>query len=137
MLDWIKKTFGGEQPKTVGDVFEAYGALLERYPTAILDSSMLPMSKTKMKVMLKAQYAKALSLGMGNQFEVGFMFLSKFQDGVGPAPIDCTLSDGDPLANMNADQAKLDKWLSWERLSLVESEVLMAEWKRFKEGEPI
>ena len=54
MLEWIKKTFGGEQPKTLGDVFEAYGALLERYPTAILDSSMLPMSKAKMKVLLKA-----------------------------------------------------------------------------------
>jgi hypothetical protein len=32
---------------------------------------------------------------------------------------------------------KLDKWLAWEKLSLAEAEILLAEWKQFKEGEPI
>lgn len=134
MFGWLKK---GSEPKTVGEVLDAYGALLENYPLAIMDVSMLPTSKTKMKALLKAMYAKASDPAQQNWIEVGFMFLSKFQDGVGPTPIDGTLSSGNAKTNMQADMAILDKWMPWEKLSLAESEILLAEWKRFKAGEPI
>jgi hypothetical protein len=33
--------------------------------------------------------------------------------------------------------AILDKWKPWANLAYAEMEVLFAEWRRFKEGEPI
>jgi hypothetical protein len=115
----------------------AYGELLEKYPLSILDISMLPIPKAKMKVVLKALYAKTSNVEQKNLLEVGFMFLSKFQDGVGATPIDGKLMHGDVKANLKANMAILDKWRSWEKLSMAEMEILLAEWKRFKEGEPI
>jgi hypothetical protein len=65
------------------------------------------------------------------------MSLSHFQDGVGSVPIDGTLRAGTSKEDMAADRKKLDKWLPWAKLSLAEAEILLAEWQRFKEGEPI
>jgi hypothetical protein len=148
MVGWLKRTFGGEKPKTIDEVMSAYGALLEKYPLAIMDIAMLPMPKTQMKAMLKALYARAKTAADQNTLEVGFQFLSKFQDGVGATPIDAVTFDGKPALarhhdadlgrGLDADDiAKLDKWLAWDKLSLAETEILMAEWKRFKAGEPI
>ena len=135
MFDWLKSVFAKKQ--TVADAIGAYGALLENYPLAILDISMLPTSKTNMKVLLKALYAKTTDAKFANHIEVAFMSLSKFQDGVGSIPIDGTLSAGTSKADISTDMKKLDKWLSWQKLSVAEMEILIAEWKRFKEGEPI
>ena len=137
MLDWLKKALGGEKPKTVWDVMDAYGALLETYPIAILDISMLPLPKTQMKVLMKGLYAQARTPDAMNTIEVGFMFLSKFQDGVGAAPIDGRWTAGGSKADLSSNMLALEKWMAWEKLSLAESEILMAEWKRFKLGEPI
>ena len=90
-----------------------------------------------MKVLLKSLYAKAANEKLQNHIEAGFMFLSKFQDGVGATPIDGKLIGGDVKANLKANMAILEKWTAWEKMSLAEMEILMAEWKRFKEGEPI
>jgi hypothetical protein len=136
MIKWLKQIFGGERQQTVADVMATYGGLLEKYPLALLDVSMLPTSKTKMKALLKALYAKARTAEQRAWFEAGYMFLSKFQDGVGTTPIDNTLPKGDTKADLEAGAAKLDKWLQWEKLSLAETEILMAEWMRFKTGEP-
>jgi hypothetical protein len=135
MFDWLKSVFA--QKQTVADAIGAYGALLENYPLAILDISMLPTSKTNMKVLLKALYAKTTDAKFANHIEVAFMSLSKFQDGVGSIPIDGTLSAGTSKADISTDMKKLDKWLPWQKLSVAEMEILIAEWKRFKEGEPI
>jgi len=86
-------------------------------------------------VLLKALYAKAASAEMQTYFEVGFQLLSKFQDGVGATPVDAVISGG--KLPVQADLDKLDKWLAWHKLSLAETEILMAEWKRFLAGEPI
>jgi hypothetical protein len=137
MMRWLKRTFGGDQPKTVGDVMSAYGELVEKYPLAILDTSMLPIPKAKMKIVLKALYAKASNLEQKNLFETGFVFLSKFQEGVGATPISGELMHGDTAANLSANMATLDKWMPLEKKSITEMEILLAEWKRFKEGEPI
>jgi hypothetical protein len=135
MFDWLKSVFA--KKPTVADAIGAYGALLENYPLAILDISMLPTSKTNMKVLLKTLYAKTTDAKFANHIEVAFMSLSKFQDGVGSVPIDGALRSGSSKADMAADMKKLDKWLPWQKLSGAEMEILLAEWKRFKEGEPI
>ena len=137
MIGWLKKTFGSEPPKTVSEVMSVYGGLIEKYPLAIIDSSMLPITKTKMKALLKVLYARAGSAEEENLYETGFMFLSKFQDGVGAVPIDGKLINGDIMENLPSNMAVLDKWMSWEKLSLAEMEILTTEWKRFKDGEPI
>jgi hypothetical protein len=121
MFEWFKKK------QTVEDVVHAYGVLLEKYPLAILDVSMLPAPKTKMKALLKTLYAKTDDEARANQIEIAFIFLSNFQDGVGPIPIE----------NSTQDMKKWDKWLPWEKLSFAEMEILLDEWKRSKEGEPI
>jgi hypothetical protein len=122
---------------TVTDVISAYGELLEKYPLSILDTSMLPIPKTKMKALLKTLYARASNPEQKNMLEKGFMFLSNFQDGVGATPISGKLSTGDAKANLKANMAILEKWMPWEKLSFAEMEILLSEWTRFKEGEPI
>jgi hypothetical protein len=122
---------------TVTDVISAYGELLEKYPLSILDVSMLPIPKTKMKVLLKSLYARTSDPTQRSSFESGFLFLSNFQDGVGATPISGKLPSGDAMANLKADMAILDKWKPWANPAYAEMEVLFAEWRCFKEGEPI
>jgi len=47
------------------------------------------------------------------------------------------LIGGDIKANLDANIAILDQYALWQKLALAEVEILTAEWKRFKEGEPI
>ncbi len=136
MVGWLKRTFGGEKPKTVDEVMSAYGALIEKYPTAIMDVAMLPIPKKQMKVLLKGLYASVTTAELQNHIEVAFTFLSKFQEGVGATPIDGRITARGKLPTQ-PDIAKLEKWMAWEDLSLAEARDLMAEWKRFLAGEPI
>ena len=133
-LDWLKKKFGKRQ--TVADVISAYGELLEKYPLSIVDISMLPIPKTQMKVLLKGLYAKVHNKEQKTVFENGFMFPSQFQDGVGANPIDdpTSMLPGDLEAVSDTDIERLGRWIAWKKLSLAEMEILLAEWKRFKEG---
>jgi hypothetical protein len=135
MLRWLKKTFGGQQRDTVEEAMSAYGSLLEKYPLAIMDIAMLPIPKAQMKVVLKALYARATTAEQENTIEIGFMFLSKFQDGVGSTPIEGVTFGG--KLPTQADIAKLDRWTAWETLSLAEAKILVTEWERFRAGEPI
>jgi hypothetical protein len=135
MLGWLKKTVGDEKPKAVDGVMSAYSALLEKFLLAIMDIAMLPIPKTQMKVLLKGLHARATTAEQENTIEAGFMFLSKFQDGVGATPIDDTMTGG--KRPTQTDIAKLDRWTAWEKLSFAEMEILMAEWNCFKAGEAI
>jgi hypothetical protein len=94
---------------------------------------MLPLPKTKMKVLLKVLYAKEQNKEKRAALENGFIFLSKFQDGIGPRPIDGMLGHVMDDANIEA----FERWLAWENLSAQEMEILITEWKRFQQGEPI
>jgi hypothetical protein len=69
------------------EVIENYQEMLLKYPVAILDVSMLPVPKAKMKVLLKGMYAKQTKPEFQKYFEQAYMFLSQFQEGVGPKPI--------------------------------------------------
>jgi hypothetical protein len=131
VFGWLK----GAKEQTVGDVMEAYGALIEKYPIAILDVSALPLPKAKMKALFKAMHSQQAKPEFQKYFEDGFMFLSQFQDGVGPVPIDGKLLDGDLKANLDTNIAILDKHALWQRLALAELDVLEEEWRRFKSGD--
>jgi hypothetical protein len=53
-LSWVKKSLGTRTPGRLtnaipGESIEAFGVLMERYPTAILDTSKLPLPKANMK----------------------------------------------------------------------------------------
>ncbi len=119
---------------SVGEVIETYGALLENYPFSILDSSMLPVPKPQMKAILKTAYRETRGEQMRRHLEAGFMFLSMFQDGVGPMPIDGKLFKGCGKSNIHAELAAFKKWMPWQERSSVEMECLLDEWNRFKKG---
>jgi hypothetical protein len=139
MARWLKQLFGGDRPrapKTVDEAMAAFGSLIERYPVAIMDVSMLPVPKKQMKALLKALYAKATSSQVQNHIEVGFTLLCMFQEGVGPTPVDGNFAPKG-AAPTDAEIAKLDRWLAWQKRSTAEAEDLLAEWKRYLAGEPI
>jgi len=122
--------------KTVEDVVSEYGALIEKYPIAILDASMLPIPKKQMKVALKAAYAQVTSPELHHHLEVGFILLSQFQEGVGPTPIDGGAKFKGELPS-DGELANLKKWSAWQNICAAEADNLSAEWKRFLAGEAI
>ncbi len=125
MSDWLRMA---------GDVMEVYGKVLKRYPMSIVDVSMLPLPKTKMKIVLKGLYAEAPNKEHKELIESYFMLLSHFQDGVGPKPIDNTLIRGDVMENLDANIEIIDRWTAWQKLSSAETEILMSEWSQFKQA---
>jgi hypothetical protein len=137
MPGWLKRLFGSEKEKTVSDVLTAYGDLLNEYPISIGDVSMLPISKTQMKALLKTLYGKASDTEQERLLHNGFMFLANFQDGVGATPIYGGPLDSDMKYETKATLAQLDEWLPWQKLVVADMEILGQEWKRFLDGEPI
>lgn len=124
---------------TLHDVISRYGALLEKYPIAIVDTSMLPLPKKHMKVVLKGAFARESDPDKAKALETGFMLLCNFQEGVGAVPISGELPK--PSDDVRADAAAtvtiLDRWMPWQKLAVAEADILLAEWRRFKAGEPM
>ena len=134
MFNWFKST-----PKTpsAGEIIENYGLLLERYPLAVMDVSMLPVPKKDMKAVLKGLYLIEKDPERRSHLEVGYHLLSNFQEGVGPEPIDGRVDSATSSASSKEEICKvgekLERWLPWSKLSVAEGEILRAEWQRFKE----
>jgi hypothetical protein len=126
--------FSEKTLQTVFDILEAYGVLLEKHPLAICDVSMLPLSKLQMKMLFKAMCSRAKSPEQEQVLENSFWLLSNFQEGVGPNPLDESITKD---ASAEDKVTILDQWLSWENIAAAELQELMAEWKRFKAGEPL
>ena len=101
-LSWLKKsletrTLGRLSNAIPGESIEAFGVLMERYPTAILDTSKLPLPKADMKCLFTGAWLTQTDEKMWDFLEIAYVHLSQFQEGVGDEPIDCTLpSDPDP-----------------------------------------
>jgi hypothetical protein len=101
MFGWFKPS-RPKKPRdlTVGDVADIisrYGELLEKYPTAYMDESWLPVPKEQMRLVFKAAWKIAPTAEMRNYVEVGWTLLSMFQPGVGPVPVDAaTPKDASP-----------------------------------------
>jgi len=101
MFGWFKPS----QPKKsrdlaardVADIISKYGELLEKYPTAYMDESWLPVPKEQMRLVFQAAWKIAPTVEMRNFVEVGWTLLSMFQPGVGPIPVDAnTPNDASP-----------------------------------------
>lgn len=133
MLRWLQKALGGRPEPSLSDVLTTYSTFMIEQPLSIMDVAMLPMPKTQMKTMFKIIYANASDAKAQATIEFAYMFLSHFQDGVGPTPIDGkVITGGDVTANIKANLKILEKWMPWEKLSLAETEILLDEWKRFR-----
>ena len=116
------------------DILEAYGLLLERYPLAICDVSMLPLAKIEMKKLFMAMCPLANSPEREQALENSFLFLSNFQEGVGPKPLDESMTKN---ASPAEKVAILENWLGWENVAAAELQELIAEWKEFKASKPL
>jgi hypothetical protein len=62
--------------------------LVERHPTAILDSARLPLPKDRMEIILKSAWLRARNQAERDFLEDAFVKLAQFQDNVGKIPID-------------------------------------------------
>jgi len=133
-LSWLRnslqtRTPGRETNSIPGESIEAFGVLMERYPTAILDTSKLPLPKADMKDLFTHAWLTQTDERIRNLFELAYVHLSQFQDGVGDKPIDCSFpSDHDPAMTM----AILEPYLRFSGSVTKEAEILRAEFEDFK-----
>jgi hypothetical protein len=113
--------------RLIPKMLDAYGALMEHYPTAILDTSRLPFPKADMKLLLKIAW---LADPSGREpIEYGYIHLAHFQDGIGDKPIDCNLpADGDLAKAI----AVLGPYVAISEKTTQEMKLLLAEWQDFK-----
>jgi hypothetical protein len=137
MIGWLQKVLFRAKEKTVREVVSTYGELLEMYPVAICDTAMLPIPKAKMKELMKALYSKATNAAEQHHWEQGFMYLANFQEGVGSTPVDDPLQTAKTPQAIVAAEASLDRWMKWQKLALAEMDLLLDEWRAFKEGAAI
>ncbi len=133
-LSWLKKSLetrisGREANAIPGEVIETFGVLMERYPTAILDTSKLPLPKADMKCLFTRAWLSQTDEKIRNFLEIAYVHLSQFQDDVGDNPIDCTLpSDPNPAKTT----AILEPYLRFSGVVSKEAESLRAEFEDFK-----
>ena len=116
--------------RTKDGLIEAFGVLMERYPTAILDTSKLPLPKANMRRVLMDAWLAQTDQKTRTFLEIAYVHLSQFQDGVGDKPIDCKLpSDVNPEKKM----AILEPYLRFSSAVTEEAESLRAELEDFKQ----
>ena len=72
----------------IADVVEKYGTLLEKYPTAYVDESLLPLPKDEMRRLLRAAWKVAANSKLRSAIEVGWVSLHRFQPNIGSTPVD-------------------------------------------------
>src|SRR5260370_18715761 len=102
---------------------------MERYPTAILDTSKLPLPKADMKCLSTGAWLTQTDGKIRNFLEIAYVHLSQFQDGVGDKPIDCTLPAGPDPAKTTAILAPYRRFSG---AVTKEAETLRAEFEEFK-----
>lgn len=121
------------RPGTELEVIGGFGALMERYPTAILDTSELPLPKSEMKRVFRRAWRKTTDERLRNFLQIAFVHLNEFQDGVGDLPIDCTLPPNpDPTKTLRI----LDPYLRFAPAMTKEAESLRAEFADFERPKP-
>jgi len=115
--------------KAVPESIETFGLLMERYPTAILDTSKLPLPKADMRRVFMDTWLAQTDEKMRTFLEIAYIHLSQFQDGVGDSPIDCKVpSDADPKKKM----AVLEPYIRFSSAVTEEAESLRTEFEEFK-----
>ena len=126
----LETHLAGRRTKAVPEgLIEAFEVLMERYPTAILDISKLPLPKANMRRVLMDAWLAQTDQKTRTFLEIAYVHLSQFQDGVGDKPIDCKLpSDADSEKKM----AVLEPYLRFSSAVTEEAESLRAELEDFK-----
>jgi hypothetical protein len=121
---------GGRIEAVPEDSIEAFGVLMERYPTAILDTSKLPLPKADMRRVFMDAWLAQTDEKTRTFLEIAFVHLSQFQDDVGDISIDSKLpSDADPRQK----SAVLEPYLRFSGAVAKEAEFLRAEFEDFKQ----
>lgn len=113
MFGWFKNS----SPLTTKalDAIGHLSELTENYPLHVLDISLLPMPKQQLKAALK-EFWRASSRPQRLAFEVGYVSLANFQDGVGPKPI----------------SLKSDATIAWMKRTSEERTALFEDFATFK-----
>lgn len=70
------------------DIIGKYAELLERYPTAFIDESWLPVPKAQMPQVFKAAWKNGAERPAVELHRTGWVSLSMFQPGVETTPVD-------------------------------------------------
>jgi hypothetical protein len=120
------------QPGTSSaDLISALGQLMERYPTALLDTARLPASKQRMKAVIKEVWQQEPKLRA--VLTEAYLHLSQFQDGIGDAILDCQITAEMSPAEMSGPKGEtLRQWSAWSKVSMAEMEILVQEWEQFE-----
>ncbi len=108
-----------------------YGALLERYPAAILDVSSLPLPKAEMKTALQVAWRFSNDPHFRSAVEAGYTMLGQFQEGVESKPLSFDLTPGMTPAEV-LDVLSPDV-LERQKRSIAESLELGTEFDVFKQ----
>lgn len=95
-----------------------------------MDVAMLPISKRRMKILLKALFAKATTAEQQSTIEASFTLLSLFQEGVGATRINARVARSGGLPSQPGIP-NLGNWVAWDEVCAAEADALRAEWKQF------
>ena len=126
----LEAQLAGRRTKAIPDgLIEAFGVLMERYPTAILDTSKLPLPKANMRRVLLDARLSQTDQKTRTFLEIAYVHLSQFQDGVGDKPIDYKLPSD---ADAENKRAVLEPYLRFSSAVSAEAESLRAELEDFK-----
>jgi hypothetical protein len=95
MFEWFKerreRAHIDRAARNVPAILSRYSELLEKHPTAYMDETWLPVSKAEMKTILKVALMSAKDDDRREVIKICWTLLSKFQQGIGNIPIDCTV----------------------------------------------
>jgi hypothetical protein len=139
MIDWLRGLFGSSQRDEVGQAAEdeeieivvnAYGALIERFPLAILPSSMLPKPKARMKELLKEAWLGQDDPYMKEAVESGYVNLCQYRDDVEQ------VLDSTPPSKPDLEWAQnvLKPYTAFSEKMLAEQAELAREFEDFKKS---
>jgi hypothetical protein len=135
MFGWFKRS---RPERTATDplaealnIISAYGELLTKYPSAIMDASLLPASKKAMVEAFKIAWRGTHSSEARNWIEIGWAFLPNFQDGVGDVPITAEIPNDNPT---EATIARLREYSLWAKLADAEGAIMQRDRDEFKKA---
>jgi hypothetical protein len=92
MFNWFhhrNERTGTDQRSRASAILASYQELLEKYPTAYLDETWLPVSKNEIKAILKTAWVSTKNTDRREWIQIAWSLLSKFPPGIG-SPIRCS-----------------------------------------------
>ena len=139
MFGWFKRTTperrsGSHLAEAVPQILIAYGDLLAKHPSAIMDTSWLPVDKRTMVQVFKIAWLGAMTDEARNSIEVGWALLPNFQEGVGETPITAALPEDQPVEETIA---ALEKFNLWGKLVVAEGNIMQRDRDAFKKANSV